>query len=56
MDGIFIAEGREPVVMTEVGHAEPPSTLRVLDTVPLGVEEQHVVFVLECRLAQQIEV
>lgn len=46
----------EPLVEMEIGHAESPSNQRVFDAVPLRVEEERVIFVLECRLTKGIEV
>jgi hypothetical protein len=53
--GVF-AEGLESLVEVEIGRSKPPAEFRVLDPVPLRVEEQCVVLVLKCRLTQQIEV
>jgi hypothetical protein len=56
MNRLFIAERSEPLVEAKIGDSEPSPTLRVLDAIPLRVEEQNVVFVLKCRLTERVEV
>ena len=52
----MLPEWVEPLVEMEIGHAEPPSKHRVFDAVPLRVEEERVIFVLECGLTKRIEI